>query len=34
VIADKYLYLVASGGATNATYTAGQFVLELWGYVV
>jgi hypothetical protein len=34
VIADKYLYLVASGGATNDTYTAGQFVLELWGYVV
>lgn len=28
---NKYLYLVASGGATNATYTAGKFVLELWG---
>ena len=30
---DKYLYLVASGGATDATYTAGMFVLEFWGYV-
>ena len=28
---NKYLYLVASGGATNATYTAGKFVLELYG---
>lgn len=29
--ANDYLYLVASGGVTDATYTAGQFVLELWG---
>ena len=29
--ADEYLYLVASGGATNATYTAGIFEIELWG---
>jgi len=27
----KYLYLVASGGATNATYTAGILLIELWG---
>lgn len=29
--ADKYLYLVASGGATNDTYTAGIFLITLWG---
>ncbi len=29
--ADQYLYLVASGGVTDATYTAGQFVMQLWG---
>lgn len=29
--ADKYIYLVGSGGGTSATYTAGQFVIELWG---
>ena len=29
--ANDYLYLVASGGVTDATYTAGQFVIELWG---
>ena len=33
-VADSYLYLVASGGATDATYTAGQFVIELFGYAV
>lgn len=32
--ADEYLYLVASGGVTDATYTAGQFVIELWGVKV
>jgi hypothetical protein len=32
--ADKYIYLVGSGGGTDATYTAGQFVIELWGYPV
>jgi len=30
--ADEYLYLVASGGVTNATYTAGKFVIKLYGY--
>lgn len=29
--ADKYLYLVASGGATNNIYTAGIMLIELWG---
>ena len=30
--ADQYLYLVASGGATNNTYTAGKFIIKLYGY--
>jgi len=30
--ADGYLYLVASGGATNDTYTAGKFMIKLFGY--
>ena len=30
--ANSYLYLAASGGATNATYTAGKFVIKLYGY--
>jgi hypothetical protein len=34
VVANQYLYLVGSGGGTDATYTAGQFVIELWGFVV
>lgn len=29
--ADQYLYLVGSGGGTDATYTAGIMVIELWG---
>jgi hypothetical protein len=29
--ADEYLYLTG-GGATNATYTAGRFLIELFGY--
>jgi hypothetical protein len=29
--ANGYLYLVASGGATNATYTAGKFVIKFYG---
>ena len=29
--ADKYLYLV-TGAATNADYTAGRILLEMWGY--
>ena len=30
--ADGYLYLVASGGVTNNTYTAGKFMIKLFGY--
>ena len=30
--ANTYLYLIASGGATNATYTAGKFIIKLYGY--
>ena len=30
--ANGYLYLVASGGATNDTYTAGKFIIKLYGY--
>ena len=30
--ANGYLYLVASGGSTNATYTAGKFLIKLYGY--
>ena len=29
--ANAYLYLAASGGSTNATYTAGIFLLTLYG---
>jgi hypothetical protein len=29
--ADQYLYLVGSGGGTDATYTAGIMLIELWG---
>lgn len=28
---EQYLYLVASGGGDNADYTAGRFVIELFG---
>ncbi|MCA9859479.1 MAG: hypothetical protein KC438_07140 [Thermomicrobiales bacterium] len=28
---NQYLYLSGSGGGTDATYTAGQFLIELWG---
>lgn len=34
VVADQYLYLVGSGGGTDATYTAGIMVIELWGIAV
>ena len=34
VVADQYLYLVGSGGGTDATYTAGQLVIEMWGVKV
>ena len=30
--ANEYLYLAASGGSTNATYTAGKFIIKLYGY--
>jgi len=29
--ANEYLYLAASGGSTNATYTAGKFIIKLYG---
>ena len=29
--ANEYLYLVGSGGGTDATYTAGKFLIELYG---
>ena len=32
--ANSYLYLVASGGADTAVYTAGKVVIELWGVAV
>ncbi|WP_422028153.1 hypothetical protein [Roseovarius sp.] len=28
----EFLYLVGSGDGTNATYTAGKFLIEFWGY--
>jgi hypothetical protein len=31
ITADDYLYLVGSGGGTNATYTAGKFLIEFYG---
>lgn len=33
-VADSYLYLVASGGADTAVYTAGEVKLTLYGYAV
>lgn len=30
--ADEYLYLTAGEGSANGTYTAGKFLIELWGY--
>jgi len=30
--ADTYLYLVVDGTGTAGTYTAGKFMIELWGY--
>ena len=29
--ADEYLYLVASGGGDTTEYSAGKFIIELWG---
>ena len=34
VVANQYLYLAAGAAGTVGTYTAGQFVIELWGWVV
>ncbi len=31
-ITGEYLYLVGGGGTTDAVYTAGQFIIELYGY--
>jgi len=30
--ANKYLYLTGGEGGTAAAYTAGQFLIEMWGY--
>ena len=30
--ANQYLYLAASGGSTNTTYTGGKFLIKLYGY--
>ena len=30
--ANKYLYLTSGAGGTAATYTAGVFLIEMWGY--
>jgi hypothetical protein len=30
--ADQYLYLTGGAAGTADTYTAGQFLIELWGY--
>lgn len=30
--ADKYLYLTGGEGGTAGTYTAGKFLIELYGY--
>ena len=30
--ANDYIYLVASGDSTNATYSAGKFLLKFYGY--
>lgn len=32
VAADKYLYLTGGEGGTAGTYTAGKFLIELYGY--
>jgi len=28
---NEYLYLVSSGGGDTSEYTAGRFIIELWG---
>lgn len=32
LVADKYLYLTGGEGGTAGTYTAGKFLIELYGY--
>lgn len=32
VAADKYLYLTGGAGGTAGTYTAGKFIIDLYGY--
>ena len=32
LVADKYLYLTGGAAGTAATYTAGRFLIEFWGY--
>ena len=32
IAANQYLYLVGSGAGTDATYTAGKFKIEFYGY--
>lgn len=32
VAANQYLYLTGGEAGTAATYTAGQFLIEMWGY--
>lgn len=31
-LADKYLYLTAGAASGAGTYTAGKFLIEIWGY--
>ena len=31
-VADSYLYLTCGAAGTVGTYTAGQFLIEMWGY--
>ena len=32
ITTDDYLYLLGGAAGTAATYTAGQYLIELWGY--
>jgi len=31
-VANKYMYFTCGAGGTPGTYTAGQFLIEFWGY--
>ena len=33
ITADDYLYLITGETATDNTYTAGKFLIEIWGTV-